>query len=146
VIDPHAVVGIDIRIGVPAVYKHQTQRCGPTSCRQGRSADNGHHCVFKVCSDQCVSKFFESIYTTVLSFIQIGIKICFTGLVFFGSPVMIDGKQGLTVLFAGRADIDVRFSALSAVFNTGALSADIPGKLIQMSSFLRIEKTFYGLY
>ena len=82
----------------------------------------------------------------MISIIQIGIKICFAGLVFFGTAVMIDGKQDLTVLFAGRADIDGRFSAITADFKTGAPSAGIPGKVIQVSSFLRIQKTFYGLY
>jgi hypothetical protein len=56
--------------------------------------------------------------------------------------MMINGKQDTVVRFAGSADIDRRFAAITADLQTWARPTGLKRNFIEATTFVFVEKTF----
>ena len=122
---PGVVVRIGGFKGMPAVNKDQTQRSNPFASRQGGRTNDRNNAVFEFSPLESLAKLAEGIDITGLSIKQFGIKIFFSGLLLLRSPVVIDGKKNAAIFLATGSQVDGRFAAIAADFQTRPQSSGL---------------------
>jgi hypothetical protein len=71
---------------------------------------------------------------------KLGVKIEFAGLLFFGTSVMIDGKEDAVVFLASRSKIKGRFATIASDLKARTEPTGFKSDVIKTLAFLRIQE------
>ena len=77
---------------------------------------------------------------------QFGIKILLSGLLFLGTPVVVNGKKNALVFFTGRTQVYGRFGAIASDLQARPQETGLECLLVQAPTLIGIEKAFHRVY
>lgn len=127
---------------MPAVDKDQAQGGCPQAGGHLGSRHNGYDRILKPPALKGRSERLEGIHPAGVGIEKIRIKVFLAGLLFLGSPMMIDGKQNAVPFLAGGRQIKGGLTTITADLQTGSQWSGFQRDLIKTAALFRIEKAF----
>ena len=127
---------------MPAIDEDETEWCSPETGGDLGTRNDRNDSVLEGELLDGLSEQRECINPARFRIQELRVVVLAAWLLFFGSPVMVDGKEHPAFFPARYSQIGSRAATVAAYFQAGTVSCSFPGNFIQTGGFVVGHESF----